>query len=119
MGSLRGRKPPIPVPPLLFAKGKGTQGLGFYNPRGRQGGKSYHRKGGAGRYAQSGNHGITNIEMRNLIKLIGFVLIAVGAIGLLISEFVWGSSSRTIIFAVVSLVGFINLAFAHFDMKGN
>jgi O-antigen ligase len=56
--------------------------------------------------------------LRNFIKTSGFVLIAVGTIGLLLNEFVWNtSSSRTIIFAVATFVGFVNLAFAHFGMK--
>jgi len=60
--------------------------------------------------------------LKQFIKLSGFVLIAVGTIGLLLTEFGIGvnaasSHSRTIIFAVVSLVGFVNLAFAHFGMK--
>ena len=57
--------------------------------------------------------------MRNFIKISGFVLIIVGTAGLLLSEFVWEhSSTRTIIFAVVNFVGLVNLAFAHFGMRG-
>ncbi|MDH5695654.1 MAG: hypothetical protein OEZ00_03480 [Dehalococcoidia bacterium] len=57
--------------------------------------------------------------MRNFIRLTGFILIAIGTIGLLLNEFVFeASSSRTIIFAVVDLVGLVNLAFAHFGMSG-
>ncbi len=57
--------------------------------------------------------------MREFIKISGFVLIAVGTVGLLLNEFVWDtSSSRTIIFAVVDFVGLVNLAFAHFGMRG-
>ena len=60
--------------------------------------------------------------LKQFIKLSGFILIAVGTIGLLLTEFGFGvntasSHSRTIIFAVVSLVGFVNLALAHFGMK--
>jgi len=60
--------------------------------------------------------------LKQFIKLSGFILIAVGTIGLLLTEFGIGanaasSHSRTVIFAVVSLVGFVNLAFAHFGMK--
>jgi hypothetical protein len=52
------------------------------------------------------------------IKLSGFVLIAVGTVGLLLNEYVWdAATNRTIIFAVVSLVGFVNLAFAHLGLK--
>jgi len=57
--------------------------------------------------------------MKNFIKLSGFILIAVGTIGLLLNEFLWNtSSSRTIIFAVVDFVGLVNLSFAHFGMRG-
>ena len=57
--------------------------------------------------------------VREFIKISGFVLIAVGTVGLLLNEFVWDtSSSRTIIFAVVNFVGLVNLAFAHFGMRG-
>ena len=56
--------------------------------------------------------------LKQYIKLSGFILIAIGTIGLLLNEFFWASSSsRTIIFAVVNFVGFANLAFAHFGMK--
>jgi len=56
-------------------------------------------------------------KLRELIKISGFVLIAVGTAGLLLNEFVWGdNSSRTIIFAVMNFVGLVNLAFAHFRM---
>jgi len=56
--------------------------------------------------------------LREFIKISGFVLIAVGTIGLLLNEFVWNaSSSRTIILAVVNFVGLVNLAFAHFGMR--
>ena len=57
-------------------------------------------------------------KLRELIKISGFVLIAVGTAGLLLNEFVWGdNSSRTIIFAVVNFVGLVNLVFAHFGMR--
>jgi hypothetical protein len=60
--------------------------------------------------------------LKQFIKLSGFILIAVGTIGLLLTEFGIGASaassySRTIIFAAVNLVGFVNLAFAYFGMK--
>ncbi len=56
--------------------------------------------------------------LKQYIKLSGFILIAIGTIGLLLNEFFWASSSgRTIIFAVVNFVGLANLAFAHFGMK--
>ena len=56
--------------------------------------------------------------MRNFLKLSGFILVIIGTAGLLLNEFVWEhSSTRTIIFAVVNLVGLVDLAFAHFGMK--
>jgi len=56
--------------------------------------------------------------MRNFLKLTAFILIIIGTAGLLLNEFVWEhSSSRTIIFAVVNLVGLVNLAVAQFGMK--
>jgi len=59
-------------------------------------------------------------KLRELIKISGFVLIIIGTLGLLLSEFVWEhSSTRTIIFAVVNFVGLVNLAFAHFGMQQN
>jgi hypothetical protein len=58
------------------------------------------------------------MTLKQFIKLSGFVLIAAGTAALLLNEFVWEhSSTRTIIFAVVSFVGFVNLAFAHFGMR--
>ena len=61
---------------------------------------------------------IIKADMRNFIKTSGFVLIFIGTAGLLLNEFVWEhSSSRTIIFAVVNLVGLVNLAFARFGMR--
>jgi hypothetical protein len=63
-------------------------------------------------------HVIINVEMRNFIKGTGFILIAIGTLGLILNEFVFESSStRTIIFAVVDFVGLVNLAFAHFGMR--
>ena len=57
--------------------------------------------------------------MREFIKISGFILIIIGTAGLLVSEFAWEhSSTRTIIFAVVNFVGLVNLAFAHFGMRG-
>jgi hypothetical protein len=58
------------------------------------------------------------MTLKQFIKLSGFILIAAGTAGLLLNEFVWEhSTTRTIIFAVVSLVGFVNLAFAHFGLR--
>ncbi|MFC1917307.1 hypothetical protein ACFLXH_01465 [Chloroflexota bacterium] len=56
--------------------------------------------------------------MKTFLKASGFALIAVGTAGLLLNEYVWDARTyRTIIFAIVSLVGFINLAIAHFGMS--
>ena len=58
------------------------------------------------------------MSLKQFIKLSAFILIAVGTVGLLLNELVWDTgTSRTIIFAVVSFVGLVNLAFAHFGMK--
>jgi hypothetical protein len=60
----------------------------------------------------------TTMTLKRFIKLSGFILIAAGTIGLLLNEFFWASSSgRTIVFAVVNLVGFASLAFAHFGLR--
>jgi len=64
------------------------------------------------------HHVIINVEMREFIKISGFVLIFVGTVGLLLNEFVWGTgSSCTISFAVANFVGLVSLAFAHFAMR--
>ena len=58
------------------------------------------------------------MNLRNFIRISGFVLVIIGTIGLLLNEFAWESSStRTIIFAVVNFVGLVNLAFSHFGIK--
>jgi hypothetical protein len=58
------------------------------------------------------------MNLRNFLRTTAFILIIVGTGGLLLNEFVWdGGTTRTIIFAVVDLVGLVNLAFAHFGMK--
>ena len=58
------------------------------------------------------------MNLRNFIRISGFILIIVGTVGLLVNEFLWEkSSTRAIIFAVVNLVGLVNLAFSHFGMK--
>ena len=56
--------------------------------------------------------------MKNYIKLIAFVLLFLGTLGLLANEFVfdWGSPA-TLTFAVLNVVGFALLAFAHWGMK--
>ena len=56
--------------------------------------------------------------MKQFIALSGYILIIIGTAGLLLNEFAWDSSStRTIIFAVVNVVGLVNLAFARFGMR--
>ena len=56
--------------------------------------------------------------MKNIVKIIGFVLIFVGTVGLLLNEFVLDApSSCTISLAVVNFVGLVSLAFAHFAMR--
>ena len=56
-------------------------------------------------------------KLRECIAISGFVLIIIGTVGLLLNEFVWSSnSSRTIIFAVVNIVGLVILALTQFGM---
>ena len=58
------------------------------------------------------------MTLKQFIRLSGFILIAAGTTGLLLNGFVWEhSSTRTIIFAVASLVGFVSLAFARFGLR--
>lgn len=58
------------------------------------------------------------MNLRSFIRISGFVLVIIGTVGLLLNEFAWEpSSTRTIIFAAVNLVGLVNLAFSHFGMK--
>ena len=57
------------------------------------------------------------VMMRNFIIISAFILIIAGTAGLLLNEFAWQhSTTRTIIFAVVTFVGLVNLAFARFGM---
>ena len=50
--------------------------------------------------------------MREVTKLIAFILIFIGTLGLIINEFIfdWGSSA-TLIFAAINVVGLVVLAF--------
>ena len=58
------------------------------------------------------------MNLRYFLRVTAFILIIVGTAGLLLNEFVWEySTTRTVIFAVVDLVGLVNLAFVHFGMK--
>jgi hypothetical protein len=56
--------------------------------------------------------------MKATIRLLAFVLLAVGLAGLLLNEFVfqWGSGA-TITFASVEVFGFVVLALARWGMK--
>ena len=56
--------------------------------------------------------------MSEVLKLVGFILIAIGTIGLLVNEFVldWGRAA-TLIFAVFNCVGLASLAFVHWGRK--
>ena len=61
--------------------------------------------------------------MKQRLKLVGFVLIAIGSPGLLIEEFAFdggGTGWRTVatmLLAAVSLTGFATLAFAHWRLE--
>jgi len=51
--------------------------------------------------------------VREATRLIAFILLGIGTLGLIINEFVfdWGSAA-TITFAAINVVGFLILAFA-------
>ncbi len=51
--------------------------------------------------------------MREATRLIAFILLIIGTLGLIINEFIfdWGSSA-TITFAAINVVGLVVLAFA-------
>ena len=62
------------------------------------------------------------MSLKTFIQTGGFVLVAIGTVGLLLNEFVFSGAAdvarnRTLMFAVVNLVGLVNLACAHFGMK--
>ena len=56
--------------------------------------------------------------MREYTRLIAFVLLGVGTIGLLINELIfdWGRCA-TLTFAIINVVGFTSLAFAYWAKK--
>jgi len=56
--------------------------------------------------------------MKATVRLIAFVLLAVGLAGLLLNEFVfhWGTGA-TITFAALEIIGFVALASARWGMK--
>lgn len=52
------------------------------------------------------------------MKLIAFILLIIGTVGLLLNELVfdWGTVA-TLIFAFSNLIGFVTLAFSHWSTK--
>lgn len=52
--------------------------------------------------------------MREVTKLIAFILLSIGTLGLIINEFIfdWGSSA-TLTFAAINIVGFVALGFSY------
>ena len=56
--------------------------------------------------------------MREATRLIAFILLIIGTLGLIINEFIfdWGSAA-TLTFAAVNIVGFAILAFAFWGAK--
>ena len=56
--------------------------------------------------------------MREVLKLTSFILLIIGTLGLLITEFAfeWGSAA-TLIFAALNVVGLATLAYTHWGMK--
>ncbi len=58
------------------------------------------------------------MSMREVFKLTSFILLIIGTLGLLITEFVleWGSAA-TLIFAALNVVGLAILAYTYWGMK--
>ena len=56
--------------------------------------------------------------MKENLKLTGFILLFIGTLGLLITEFAfeWGSAA-TLIFAALNVVGLALLAYTYWGMK--
>jgi len=56
--------------------------------------------------------------VRESTRLIGFILLIIGTIGLLINELIfdWGRGA-TLTFAIINVVGFASLAFAYWATK--
>ena len=56
--------------------------------------------------------------MREATKLIAFILLIIGTLGLIINEFIfdWGSAA-TLTFAAVNIVGLASLAFTFWGAK--
>ena len=58
------------------------------------------------------------MSLPEVARLIGFILLIVGTLGLLINEFVFeGGRAVTLTFAVFNLVGLTTLAFVFWGMK--
>ena len=56
--------------------------------------------------------------MKEILKLTSFILLIIGTLGLLITEFAfeWGSAA-TLIFAALNVVGLAILAYTYWGMK--
>ena len=94
--------------------------MGIDNIRGARGGATLNqpKKSYGFQAAPSAVSCYNHLEMKNFLKISGFILIIIGTVGLLLNDFVWEhSSTRTIIFAVVNFVGLIGLVFARFGMR--
>jgi len=81
---------------------------------------SFSLKGGGWEKIESkrgeGGYAIINPKMRNSLTITSFILIAIGTAGLLLNEFAWEHSTTcTIIFAILNLLGLISLAVTHFS----
>jgi len=56
--------------------------------------------------------------MKQAIKLSGFILVAIGTLGLLINEFIFGwERTATLTFAALNAMGLATLAFVLWGMK--
>ena len=58
-------------------------------------------------------------SMRGVSKLIAFILLIIGTVGLLINEFIfdWGRVA-TVIFAAANVLGLVLLAYTNWGKKG-
>jgi len=56
--------------------------------------------------------------MKEVVKLSGFILLIIGTLGLIITEFIfdWGRAA-TLTFAALNVVGLATLAFAHWGIQ--
>ena len=58
------------------------------------------------------------MSLGEVARLIGFILLVVGTLGLLVNEFVFeGGRAATLTFAVFNLVGLTTLAFVFWRVK--